>query len=122
VSDQFTAHRIDNVLYLHWARGAEITHPLAVDAARLLEGLGEGQILPLIVVMGGIDGLTLKARMGMNAYRGFDRVALVGDGPVDEVLAGFAHTSATPTRYFTSEDQALAWIRDAGDDREDSAA
>lgn len=122
MSDQFTAHRTDNVLHLTWAPGVEITHPLAVDAAQLLAVLGAGEILPLIVVMGGIDGLTFKARMGMNAYRGFARVALVGDGPVDEVLAGFAHTSATPTRYFSSEARALAWIRDAGDDREESAA
>ncbi|KNC18721.1 hypothetical protein AC792_10530 [Arthrobacter sp. RIT-PI-e] len=122
MSDQFTAHRTDHVLYLHWARGAEITLPLAVEAARILEGLAGGEILPLIVVMGGIDGVAIRARMGMNAYRGFARVALVGDGPVDEVLAGFAHASATSTHYFTSESQALAWIRDSGDDSEESAA
>ncbi len=123
MSDQFTAHRTDDVLHLRWAPGVEITHPLAVEAAHLLAALGAGEILPLVVVMGGIDGLTLKARMGMNAYRGFARVALIGDGPVDEVLAGFASGSATETRYFTSEEQALAWIRDAVlDRREESAA
>ena len=122
MSDQFTADRTDNVLYLRWAQGVEITLPLAVEAARILEGLGEGEILPLIVVMGGIDGVAIRARMGMNAYRGFSRVALVGDGPVDEVLAGFAHASATTTRYFSSESQAFAWIRDTGDNREESAA
>ncbi len=110
--DQFTAGRSDNVLYLKWMSGVHITHPVAVKAARDLEVLSAGDNLPLIVEMGGIDGLTLQARLGMNSYRGFARVALIGDGPVDEVLAGFAHASPTSTRYFTSEAEALRWIRE----------
>ncbi len=111
--DQFTAGRADNVLFLRWASGVQITHPVAVKAARSLEVLSGGENLPLIVEMGGIDGLTLQARLGMNSYRGFARVALVGDGPVDEVLAGFAYASPTSTRYFTSEAEALDWIHEA---------
>ncbi|WP_159616571.1 hypothetical protein [Arthrobacter zhaoguopingii] len=111
--DQFTAGRSDNVLYLRWTSGIQITHPAAVKAARELEVLSAGDNLPLIVEMGGIDGLTLQARLGMNAYRGFARVALIGDGPVDEVLAGFAYASPTSTRYFTSEADALQWIQEA---------
>jgi hypothetical protein len=110
--DQFAVSRIDDVLFLRWQSGAQISHAMAVDAAASLRSLSDGRILPLVVVMGGIDGLTLKTRMGMNAYRGFSIVALIGDGPVDEVLAGFAHNSATPTRYFTSEVDAVDWIDD----------
>jgi hypothetical protein len=110
--NDFTAQRTDDVLYLRWAPGVQITHPVAVEAARALEALSAGQILPLIVVMGGIDGVTLQARLGMNSYSGFARIALIGDGPVDEVLAGFAYSSPTSTRYFTSESEALAWIRE----------
>jgi hypothetical protein len=47
----------------------------------------------------------------MNTYPGFSAVALIGDSPVDEVLAGFAHQSLTDTRYFTSEEAGLAWLQ-----------
>ncbi|WP_394253615.1 DUF7793 family protein [Arthrobacter pityocampae] len=89
--DQFVVAREDDVLVLRWAPGACITHAVAVEVAAALRQLSKGRILPLLVTMRGIDGVTLQARLGMNAYRGFNAVALVGDGPVDEVLAGFAH-------------------------------
>lgn len=110
---EFVVALKDGVLSLRWARGVRITHALAVEAAAALRALTDGQILPLVVLMRGIEGLTLKTRLGMNAYRGFSMVALIGDSPVDEVLAGFAHNSSTPTRYFTSETDALSWIRSA---------
>lgn len=108
--DQFVVARDDDVLSLRWVPGARITHALAVEAARTLRQLSGERILPLVVVMRGIDGVTLKTRLGMNAYQGFSVVALVGDGPVDEVLAGFAYGGLTPTRYFTEEDSARSWI------------
>jgi hypothetical protein len=110
VVDQFVVHRNDDVLFLRRAPGVRIEHALAVEAATALSRLSEGLSLPLVVVMGGIDGLSLKTRMGMNAYRGFSVVALVGDGPVDEVLAGFAQDSSTRTRYFMDENEALSWV------------
>jgi hypothetical protein len=120
--DQFAVARSNDVLFLRWKAGVHITHAMAVEAATSLRVLSDEQILPLVVVMGGIDGLTLKTRMGMNAYRGFSMVGLVGDGPVDEVLAGFAHNSLTPTRYFTSESDARAWVVGCASAEEESAA
>lgn len=109
--DQFTVRREANVLFLRWAPGAHITYLVAVEAARALRHISNGETLPLVVSMSGIDGLALKARMGMNTYPGFSAVALIGDSPVDEVLAGFSHQSLTDTRYFTSEEAALAWLQ-----------
>lgn len=120
--DQFAVDRTNDVLFLRWKPGVHITYAAAVDAARSLAELSNGQLLPLVVVMGGIDGLTLKTRMEMNTYRGFSVVALIGDGPVDEVLAGFAHNSVTRTRYFTSESDALSWIDERATSEEESAA
>ena len=119
--DQFVVARDDDVLFLRWAPGVRITHALAVDAAVALNQLSKGLILPLVVVMSGIDGLTLKTRMSMNAYQGFSVVALVGDGPVDEVLAGFAHGSLTRTRYFTDEESARSWIEGQAESREEGS-
>ncbi|WP_104119276.1 hypothetical protein [Arthrobacter sp. B1805] len=109
--DQFTVHREANVLFLRWAPGAHITYLVAVEAARALRHISDGETLPLVVSMAGIDGLALKARMGMNTYPGFSVVALIGDSPVDEVLSGFSHQSLTDTRYFISEEAALAWLQ-----------
>lgn len=75
-----------------------------------LQHLSQGQCLPLVVFMAGVDGLTLEARLDMNAYLVFSAVALVGHSPDDEVLAGFSYQSPTHRRYFTSEDDARAWI------------
>jgi hypothetical protein len=120
--DQFAVDRKHDVLFLRWEGGVRITHAMAVDAATALKELSDGQVLPLVVVMGGIDGLTLRTRMEMNSYCGFSIVALIGDGPVDEVLAGFAHNSQTRTRYFTSESDALGWIEESASSEEESAA
>jgi hypothetical protein len=122
VLDQFAVGRQKGVLFLRWEPGVRITHAMAVAAAASLRELSDGEILPLVVVMGGIDGLTLKTRMEMNAYQGFSLVALVGDGPVDEVLAGFAHGSRTPTRYFTDETDALSWVQEDTSSSNESAA
>ncbi|MGV0110843.1 DUF7793 family protein [Arthrobacter sp. CP30] len=111
--DQFAVRRDSDVLFLRWTPGTRITHLLAIEAALALKHLSDGQTLPLIVTMSGIDGLALKARMGMNAYPGFSAVALIGDSPVDEVLSGFSHQSMTDTRYFTSEGAGLAWLEEA---------
>ncbi|MHA7241318.1 DUF7793 family protein [Arthrobacter sp. TMS1-12-1] len=120
--DQFEVNRTEDVLYLRWRAGVQITHPVAVDAAHALAEISGPELLPLIVVMGGIDGLTFRTRVGMNSYRGFSRVALIGDGPVDEVMAGFAVNSLTPTRYFTSETEALSWIKERQSTAEDGPA
>lgn len=46
----------------------------------------------------------------MNAYQAYSKVALVGDNPMGAVLTAFSRRSRTPTRYFTSEGDALLWL------------
>lgn len=110
--EPFTAHLDRGILRLRWRRGVEITHPHAVAAARALAEFHGPTALPLLVHMHGITGITPEARVGMSAYRGYSRVALVGEDVVDEVMSGFSHRSPTPTRYFTSEADAVAWLLD----------
>jgi hypothetical protein len=108
--DPFSAHLEKGILWLRWRRGVEITHPRAVAAARALAEFHGPTTLPLLVHMHGITGITPEARVGMAAYRGFSRVALVGEDAVDEVMSGFSHRSPTDTRFFTSEADAVAWL------------
>lgn len=111
--EPFTTHLERGFLRLRWRRGTEITYPTAVAAARALaEHHGSGS-LPLLVHMHGISGLTPEAREGMMQYRGFSRVALVGEDAIDEVMSGFAYRAPTATRFFTSEADALTWLLDS---------
>jgi hypothetical protein len=110
--DPFSAHLDRGILRLRWKRGVEITHAHAVAAARALAEFHGPTALPLLVHMHGITGITPEARVGMAAYRGFSRVAIVGEDVVDEVMSGFSHRSPTVTRYFCSETEALAWLLD----------
>lgn len=110
--DPFSVHFDRGFLTLRWQRGVEITYPHGVAAARALAELHGPTPLPLLVHMHGIAGVTPEARAGMAAYRGYSRVALVGEDAVDEVMSGFSHRSPTPTRFFTSEAEALAWLRE----------
>ena len=111
--DSFSAHLDRGILRLRWNRGIEITHSDAVAAARALAEFHGPAALPLLVHMHGIAGVTPEARVGMAAYRGYTRVALVGADAVDEVMSGFSHRSPTTTRYFTSETEALTWLRES---------
>jgi hypothetical protein len=108
--DHFTASVSSGLLRLHWASGTFISYDIAVQAARALESLSGGQALPLLVNVMGVTGLAPEARAGMNAYRGFSVVALVGDHPMGTVLTAFAQQSLSPTAYFTAERDALAWL------------
>lgn len=111
--EPYSAHLERGYLRLRWRRGIEITRPLAVAAARALAEFHGPTALPLLVHMHGIAGVTPEARVGMASYRGFSRVALVGEDAVDEVMSGFSHRSPTTTRFFTSESDALAWLLDS---------
>ena len=108
----FTADLERGFLRLRWGRGVEITLPLAITAARALAECHGPATLPLLVHMHGITGITPEARVGMSAYQGYSRVAIVGEDAVDEVMSGFAHRSPTASRYFSSETDALAWLLD----------
>jgi hypothetical protein len=106
----FAASNDSGILRLRWAPQTFVTYEIAVQAARTLADLGGGQALPLLVDIAGVTGLAPEARAGMNAYRGFSAVALVGDHPMGTVISGFAQQAAVQTAFFTSEAEALHWL------------
>ena len=110
--EAFTTKLERGFLRLRWGRGVRITHTMAVAAARALAEHHGPATLPLLVHMHGITGITPEARIGMSEYKGYARVAIVGEDAVDEVMSGFAHRSPTASRYFSSEADALAWLLD----------
>lgn len=108
--DHFVASYTNGLLRLNWAQGTFVTYEIAVHAARTLEKLAGGKTVPILVDVEGVTGVAVEARAGMNAYRGFSRIAIKGDYPVGTVLSAFARQSLTPTAYFTNENAALSWL------------
>ncbi|PNI09152.1 hypothetical protein CXX84_07430 [Arthrobacter sp. AFG7.2] len=108
--ERFAASKDNGILRLQWAPLTFVTYEIAVQAARVLADLSGNQQLPLLVDITGVTGLAPEARAGMNTYRGFSTVALVGDHPMGTVISGFAQQSATPTAFFTNGAEALRWL------------
>lgn len=68
---------------------------------------------PLLVDMRNIGNTSTRARDVFVRPHSVSRVALLGESPVDEVIASFftvVHRPQRPTRYFTSEAKALSWL------------
>ncbi|MCO1660098.1 STAS/SEC14 domain-containing protein [Pseudonocardia humida] len=100
-----------------WRRGTRITGELARGAIKRLDELNDGIKRPLLVDMRGTASLTREGRQAFAEEYSASKVALLGESPVDRVIANFTLSvivMSIPTRYFTSESAALAWL--SGDD------
>ena len=100
-----------------WRRGTRISGELARAAIKHLDELNDGTTRPLLVDMRGTANLTREGRQAFAEEYSASRIALLGESSVDRVIANFTLSvivMAIPTRYFTSESAALAWL--IGDD------
>ena len=103
---------------LSWAPGLQITGDMAHDAIRGLAVFCNGKRLPMLVDMTGTAVLTRAARVAWTEKSSARRIALLGKSAVDRVIANFALGVSgvpVPTRFFTSEPLAVAWLTDSGD-------
>lgn len=110
------AVRVDEqgVVRLRWASGVRITADLATAAMALVDGVNDGRCRPLLVEMAGAAGVTREARTTFAQPCTVRRLALLGRSPVDRVHANStlgASRPQMPTRFFTSEEDALNWLR-----------
>lgn len=102
------------VVRLSWSPGLRVDAPLAVRAMALVDELNGRVERPLLVDMTGTGQLTRDARMTFGTRCSASRIALLGRSEVDRVIANFAlgvTRTPVPTRFFTSERLALAWLR-----------
>ena len=101
------------MLHLKWAPGAVVRES---DAKALMErarSLSGGRVLPLLVEITGMAGIDQRALKAFAERWPITRAAIIGSSPVDEALAGFytgRHNPEHPTRFFTSTDDAVAWL------------
>jgi hypothetical protein len=115
VSSAVMAVKVDarGVVRLTWQRGLRITEELAQEAMALVDVTNADRERPLLVVMTGTAELTRGARMTFSRRCSASRIALLGSSPVDRVIANFAlgvSAVPVPTRFFTSEARATAWL------------
>lgn len=101
------------MLHLKWAPGDVVTERDAVALMERARALSGGRPLPLLVEMTGLAWVDQGAFTAFAGYWPVTRAAVVGTSPVDQTLAGFytgRHKPMHPTRFFTSVDEATAWL------------
>ncbi|MDQ0118679.1 STAS/SEC14 domain-containing protein [Pseudarthrobacter sp902506025] len=100
-------------MHLVWAPGSHVDEDDAVSAVTMMNQICASRGKPLLVDMRNAGNTSSGARDVFAMPHAATRLALLGESPVDEVIANFftrAHMPARPTRYFTSETSALTWL------------
>jgi len=103
----------EGLLRLTWARGASLTEADAEAAMERVNFLcGEGRH-PMLVDMATTADVSRAARAVFSRPCQASRIALLGSSPVDRVIANFflgMSRVPCPTKFFTVEREALAWL------------
>jgi hypothetical protein len=100
-------------LHVRWTPGAVVTEIEATGLKSRAAELSSGQALPMLVEMASMKSIDRGAAEIFSAPWSLVRMALVGAGPVDKVIASFyasRHNHSCPTRFFTSMDEAMTWV------------
>lgn len=96
---------------LSWAARVAITAEDAESVLAVSRLLSEERPYAILVDMTDIIDLPPVARAVFNAEELVIAAALLGSGPMDEVLAAGACRAVHPTRFFTSEAGAYEWLQ-----------
>jgi len=110
---QFAIERRDGVLRYRWDDGAEASIVDADESVAAVRELAGPDRLPLLVDMHGLKRLDRDARARFSEADVVTRAAFLVGSPLSRVLANFflaVSRPTMPTRMFTSEDEAVAWL------------
>jgi len=110
----------EGLLLLVWPRGVKITGPSARRAFDEVNRICGATRRPMLVDMATTKSVAREARAVFGEPCAASRIALLGRSPVDRVIANFTlgvSTVPCPTKFFTSRDQAMAFLREGLDDR-----
>ena len=92
----------------------EIEGPEARIAGEAVRSLAAGRRLPVLLVITGVVGVSIEARQVYSGSIAATAFALVGESPVDRVIAHYllrSRSEAIPAQFFTSESAAVEWLR-----------
>ena len=110
----------EGLLLLVWPRGVKITGASARRAFDEVNRICGATRRPMLVDMATTKSVAREARAVFGEPCAASRIALLGRSPVDRVIANFTlgvSTVPCPTKFFTSRDQAMAFLREGLHDR-----
>jgi hypothetical protein len=105
----------DGIIYLVWNRGIVLDVYDAHAAMAKVNEVADGAEFPMLVDMENTHSVTHQARSVFAEPCAASRIALLGSSPIDRAIANFTmglHTLPCPTRFFTSSEEAMAWLLD----------
>lgn len=91
----------------------EIAGPEARAAGTTIRALADGRRMPVLLVITGVVGVSVEARQVYATSIAASAFALVGESPVDRVIAHYllrSKTETIPAQFFTSEAEAAEWL------------
>lgn len=92
----------------------EVGRPEALMAAAAVQDLAEGKRSAVMIVVSGVVGVSVEARSVYAESITARAVALVGESPVDRVIAHYllrSRSESIPAEFFLSRHAALEWLR-----------
>jgi hypothetical protein len=92
---------------------AEITGAEARAVGAAVRALADGRRVPVMLVITGVLGVSVEARQVYASSIAASAVALVGESPVDRVIAHYllrSKVETIPAQFFTSEAEAAEWL------------
>ena len=105
--------KADGIFHLVWKERVHIDAADAHAAMAAVNEAGKGSEYPMLVDMATTESVHRHARGVFSIPCAASRIALLGTSPVDRVLANFflgVHIPPCPTRFFTSRNEAMAWL------------
>jgi hypothetical protein len=105
----------DGIIHLSWRPGIVLESDDVHAGMATLNEICGGSEYPMLVDMGVTKAVTRQAKSAFQIPCAASRIALLGSSPVDRIIANFTierQTLPCPTRFFTSRDEALAWLVD----------
>jgi hypothetical protein len=91
----------------------EVAGSEARAAGAMVRAIAQGRRMPVLLVITGVVGISLEARQVYATSVAASAFALVGESPVDRVIAHYLLRSkieAVPAQFFTSEAAAAEWL------------
>lgn len=107
--------RTDGLIHVLWKPRGTIEAADALAAMVAVNEVCRGSGHPMLVDMALTEALSRDARSIFSTCAA-SRIALLGSGPVDRVIASFflgVHKPPCPSRFFTSKREAMAWLAQA---------
>lgn len=103
-----------SLVELEMPRDVEISGPEARRAAAAVQTIAGRNRVGVMLNISGVIGVSPEARHAYSESIAARAVAIVGEGPVDRVIAHYllrSRSESIPAQFFLSRPAALEWLR-----------